>query len=1084
MDASTFVNPSAEYRVLPFWFWNGAIEEGEVVRQIKEMSDKGIGGFCLSPGPGLQIPHLSSVWFERVKLAAETAKSLGLKVWLHEEYPHPGSMVGEKVALGFPQYRAQHLSFRETTVQGGQQVDMDLPWGTVLSAIAVPLKRDRCLWDDAVDISGFIGSNHRQEIYLEKENRYTYHDKHFDALNLQHRLYWKAPAGRWRVLVFLQKEYDQSETQGSQFDPYNADAMAHFVETTREPSVSYLEEFFGDTIPAILTTDRTHRGNRLPWSPLLPDAFLSRNEYDLLACLPALITAFGPNTSRIRYDYFQTLSELLRDNYHGTSIEWCSQHNVKHAADVPVFRNAHQGSVQIPGTAGGSEKVGATESKEWKNQTAAYRKNPKFTASLIHQNGEGRVANTCFQDTGWSLTLQDMKWSVDRLGAMGCNLFNFHGFSYTIDGLRKHHAPPSLFQQNPYWKHFRLLSDYTGRLSYMLSQGKRVVNIAMLDPVTSLWSHLAHPHVGWQYAGYDGDEEKLSSRLAEDWAYLSEYLNQIQRDFDTLDPETLEDARVSGARLHVGDANYDILIIPPITNLERPAFECIRQFVNSGGKVICLGLLPVEDIQEGPSVVEAFSRMTDMDPDRMIRDYVGHELGVHVIQRGNLYLIRTGGSVVRNKGAKAMGDLLEELSPRLVAVDTDKKGISALLCHHRETEKEKIIFLTNTTQSSFESRVALRFPAKYKQVERWDLETGRRSAVPTEKTGNRLSVDLVFNRLESHLLVVSEGKVQKPTVPAQPMALSLDLKAPWKVDPEEDNCLRLDRFRMQFDTHNRGTKQGWHKPDYKDSRWISVQPKPFVEQIRGLSPLPNLPFTFESEGSNQPYSAKLKLPLVCWFRTTFSSDVVPGKLALVMDRSAILGNHQIYLNGSRLPSNAFRPTFRYDHANVTCAVGRRVNRGKNVIAIRVEIEKLTDGILDAFYLFGRFGVKRWRNEYLRLSSVAERGNLAALDELRMPYYAGTIAYTKDVHFARKYPHDRFVLSLDKELKEFSDIIEVIVNGHSLGVRAWAPYGFMGETSWLKPTRNRVVVRITNTLSRLITGQEFRPRPHRMMPVRI
>ena len=74
-----------------------------------------------------------------------------------------------------------------------------------------------------------------------------------------------------------------------------------------------------------------------------------------------------------------------------------------------------------------------------------------------------------------------------------------------------------------------------------------------------------------------------------------------------------------------------------------------------------------------------------------------------------------------------------------------------------------------------------------------------------------------------------------------------------------------------------------------------------------------------------------------------------------MDRSAILGNHQIYLNGSRLPSNAFRPTFRYDHSNVTCAVGRKVNKGKNVIAIRVEIKKLTDGILDAFYLFGRVG---------------------------------------------------------------------------------------------------------------------------------
>jgi len=1084
MDASKFVNPSSEHRILPFWFWNGAIEESEVVRQIKEMSDKGIGGFCLSPGPGLQIPHLSSVWFDRVQLAAETAQSLGMNVWLHEEYPRPGSIVGEKVALGFPQYRAQYLSFRETTVQGGQQVDLDLPGGTVLQAIAVPLKRDRCLWEDAEDIGAFIGSNHRQEIYTETEDRSAYHDKKYDALNLQHRLYWKAPAGRWRVLAFLQKEYDKSEFQGTQFDPYSAEAMAHFVETTREPSVNHLGKFLGNTIPVILTTDGAPQRIRLPWTPLLPEAFYKKNEYDLLTCLPALITAFGPNTSRIRYDYFQTLSELLRDNYHGTSIVWCGRHNVKHAADVPVYRNAHQASVQIPATSSRSEKVGATESRDWVNHTAAYRQNPKYSASLIHQNGMDRVASSCFQDTGWSLTLQDMKWSVDKLGAQGCNLFNFHGFSYTIDGLRKHHTPPSQFQQNPYWKHFRLLSDYTGRLSYVLSQGKRVVNIAMLDPVTSLWSHLAHPHVNWQYAGYDVDEEKLAERLAGDWAYLSDSLSQMQRDFDTLDPENLADARISGNKLRVGKADYDILIIPPITNLERPAFECIRQFENSGGKVICMGLLPVEDIQEGASVVEAICRITDMEPGRMLRDYLGHELGVHKVQRGNLHFIRTGGSLVTNKGAKALCDLLEQLAPRQITVETDKKGSSALLCQHRVTDKERIIFLTNTTQTSFDSRIGMRLPAKYRQVERWDLETGRRSPMPTEKSGNRLTVDLKFNRLESHLLVVSEGKAQKHAPSNTPMPLTLDLKGPWKVDPEEDNCLRLDRFRMQFDTHNKGAKQGWHKADYKDSRWIATQPKPFLEQIRGLSPLPNLPFNFESEGSELPYEARLKLPLVVWFRSTFSSDIVPGKLAMVMDRSAISGNHQIYLNGSRLPSNAFRPTFRYDHSNVTCAVGRRVNKGKNVIAIRIEIEKLSDGILDALYLFGRFGVKRWRNEFLRLSAVSEKGSLGALDELRMPYYAGTVAYTKDIQFAKKYPENQFSLSLDKELKDFSDIMEIIVNGHSLGVRAWAPYTFTGETSWLKPTRNRVVVRLTNTLSRMITGQEFRPRPHRMMPVRV
>ncbi len=1084
MDANAFVNPPVAYRIVPFWFWNGTMEEGEIVRQIREMSEKGIGGVCISARPGLRIPYLSKAWFERIKLALETAKSNGLQIWLHDEYPYPGGMSGEQVTLGYPQYRAQHLTFRETTVQGGQQVDMELPWATLLRALAVPLRRDRCLWEQAEDIRSYIGSNHRQEIYQESTDRVGYHSKQYLAQDPVHRLFWKAPTGRWRVLVFLQQEFEPPQFSGTHFDPFNRKAVEHFIETTYRSYAEGLKEYFGSVIPGILTSKTSPRGDRLPWSPLLPQAFRDRNRYDLLDCLPALITGFGPNTARIRYDYFQTLSELLRDNYHKTCADWCARQEVRYATNAPVFRNAHQVYVHIPGTSGGREKVGAPEIKGWENRAAEYRWNPKFPSSLVHQNDKKRVFNTCFNGTGWSLTLQDMKWTVDRLGALGCNLFNFHAFFYTLDGLRKHDAPPSQFHQNPYWKHFRLLADYVGRISYALSRGQHVADLALLDPATSLWTHLAHPGLGWRYVGYDSDEEKLTERLVADWAYLKASLSYMQRDYDCLDPEILQQARVVGDRLQVGRARYKVLVIPPITNLEQGAFERLREFVNAGGMVICLGLLPIEDIQEGPSVVEALSRMTDMEPGRMIRDYVGHELGVHVIQRGNLYLIRTGGSVEKNRGAAALSDLLDQLLPRRVIVETDKKGASTLLCHQRQDDKEQIFFFTNTSQIAFDSRIGLQAPTRQKKVERWDLETGRRAPLPAQRQEGRMTIDLRFERLQSHLIVVSEGKAQTSSVPDIPEQLPLDLDGPWKVDPEEDNSLRLDRFRMQIDLQNRGIKNGWHNPDYKDSRWLTVGPKPLIEQIRNNASFPNLPSSFSPDGPGLPLKTDVKLPLVCWFRTTFLVDAVPGKLALVMDRSAILGNAQIYLNGTRLPSNTFRPTFRYDHANVTCALGRRVSKGRNVLAIRVELNELTEGLVDAFYLFGRFGVKQGRNPNLRLTAPIERGPLARLDDLRMPFYAGTVAYTRDVVFPDPPKTDHFVLSLEKELKDVSDIVEVQINGHSLGVRAWAPYCWTGETAWLKQGKNRVTLRITNTLTRLLTGHEFKPKAHRMVPVKV
>ena len=1046
------------------------------MRQIKEMSEKGLGGFCLSAGPGLRIPYLSRIWFDRVRLAVETARECGLQVWLHDEFPHPHGISGGQVSLGHPQYRGQHLTFDEITVQGGQQVDMELPWGTVLRALAVPLKRDRCLWESVEDVGDYIGANQRREIYREQTAGGGYHNKRFIARRLTHRLFWKAPPGRWRVLVFIQRESDADEPHGIHFDPFNADAVACYIETTHGRYASGLADSFGGAIQGILTTEAFSIPGRWPWSPTLPRVFQDRNQYDLLNCLPALMTHFGPNTARIRYDYFQTLSEMLRDNFHRAFETWCAKHNVLHASDVTVFRNAHRRNVHIPGTCGGGEKVGGFRERD--ANAASFRRNPRFSVS-VHDGG--RAFNTCFRNTGWSLTLQDMKWTIDRMGALGANLFHARGLSYTLDGLRKHDSPPSIFHQNPYWKHFRLLADYAGRLSYALSQGRRRPNLALLDPVTSLWAHLGSPGLGWKYVGYDEDEAKLTERLALDWAYLIESLCQMQRDFDALDPETLAGARVAGNRLHTEGASYDVLILPPITNLERDAFERIRQFINAGGKVICLGLLPIEDIQEGPSVVEAFSRLTDMEPGRMRRDYIGHELGVHLIQRGDLYFIRTGGSVEKNRGARMLADLLFRILPPDVIVETDKKNSSAIMTQRRETPNEELLFFANTDQNAFTSRVTVRAPSRRGKVERWDLETGRRTPMAAERDADRIRFDLDFDRLQSHLIVVSEGKPQRPTKSEAAAVLRPDANPAWKVDAEEDNCVRLDRFQMQLDPQDRGIDQGWHKTGYRDNRWTSVTPKPVVEQIGDLPSLSGLPFTFNS-GPGRDAGPDIRFPLVCWFRTAFSADVVPSKLSLVTDRSAILGNYQIYLNGVRLPGKAFRPTFRYDHNNVTCAVVRRVNTGRNVLAIRVELDDLNQGLVDAFYLFGKFGVRRWLNHNLRMVAPVDRGYPGELDDQRMPFYAGTVVYTRDMTFEAPPESEQFVFSLEEELRDVSDIVEVAINGRSLGTRAWAPYKWTASTEWLKPGKNRIVVRMTNTLSRLLTGCEFEPGAHSLKPV--
>ena len=49
--------PGPEYSTCPFWFWNGDLEPGELVRQIHEMFDKGVSAFIIHARKGLLVEY-------------------------------------------------------------------------------------------------------------------------------------------------------------------------------------------------------------------------------------------------------------------------------------------------------------------------------------------------------------------------------------------------------------------------------------------------------------------------------------------------------------------------------------------------------------------------------------------------------------------------------------------------------------------------------------------------------------------------------------------------------------------------------------------------------------------------------------------------------------------------------------------------------------------------------------------------------------------------------------------------------------------------------------------------------------------
>lgn len=72
-----------EWRPAPFWSWNDKLQESELRRQIREMADRGWGGYFMHSRVGLVTGYLSDDWMDLVKACAQEARETDTWAWLY-----------------------------------------------------------------------------------------------------------------------------------------------------------------------------------------------------------------------------------------------------------------------------------------------------------------------------------------------------------------------------------------------------------------------------------------------------------------------------------------------------------------------------------------------------------------------------------------------------------------------------------------------------------------------------------------------------------------------------------------------------------------------------------------------------------------------------------------------------------------------------------------------------------------------------------------------------------------------------------------------------------------------------------------
>jgi len=201
-------------------------------------------------------------------------------------------------------------------------------------------------------------------------------------------------------------------------------------------------------------------------------------------------------------------------------------------------------------------------------------------------------------------------------------------------------------------------------------------------------------------------------------------------------------------------------------------------------------------------------------------------------------------------------------------------------------------------------------------------------------------------------------------------------------------------------------------------------------------------------------------PVTLWYRTRFEAEFVPSNLRLLVDGFSGKG-HTVFVNGTGVRDKGRRSSLDAEIKEIDIA--SMVRPGVNIVAIRLDVVRRTDGILDPLKIVGAFALDPLPSGY---RIVAPRETLRTGDWTKQgyPFYSGTGAYRAEVELPARYAGGKLFL----EAVCGEDVLEVRLNGQPGKTAPWHPYR-LDITDLMREGTNTLELRVTNTLINLLEG---------------
>ena len=630
--AARFRSPERKYRSRPFWSWNDDLSVDEIVRQVREMADKGMGGFFMHSREGLETPYMGEQWFSCILAAVREAEKHQMTAWLYDEDRWPsGTAAGQVPAMG-DRNRLKGLTMEIVDWNDGtwdaiweEIFDGNIAWeesaacrkdGTEVGtwkfcedAAKEELPEDGLLLAayaaeiDGMEICSFRRLYAKEDGYSNGEERKPgscSKARELGSCGTEKQMEEGKKNRQVLLLVRLERSgpsaWFQNETPP---DNLNPDTVREFLKKTHDVYFEKAGDYFGQVIPGIFTDEPSladrHAAfspNRgwIPWTFGFSGYYQAKWGQDVYETLP-YIYFNGEGSRMARYRYWETVSDRFSESYSKTIADWCHAHGIAYTGHfLQEFRLGL--CARVNGSVMPHYRYQDVPGIDMLGEDTCEYVTVKQCTSVAHQYGKQEVLTETYGCTGWDFTFEGMKWIGDWQYVLGVNARCPHLAWYSMRGMRKRDYPPCFSHQNTWWEKYAVTEDYFARLGMTLQEGEPVRKLLVIHPMGTAWTRLGCSPYGNPVRSRERDVPAID-QYGMAFNRMIEELSRMQIDYDLGDETLMEaDGAVLDGRLRVGLAAYQAVLVPPVDTLCASTVSLLSAFAAQGGSIFLVRPVP------------------------------------------------------------------------------------------------------------------------------------------------------------------------------------------------------------------------------------------------------------------------------------------------------------------------------------------------------------------------------------------------------------------------------------------------------------------------------------------------------------